>query len=151
MGISINDLGPYAQKQVLEQLAQNAQKRAQEKQQGQRKYNNTPTERNATEGKKLRFDSLKEAARFDELMLLLKAEKICDLRLQQEFTLIEAYTTPDGKRVRAERYKADFTYYRENGEFVVEDVKGGKATQTKVYAIKKKQMLEKYGIEITEI
>ncbi len=48
------------------------------------------------------------------------------MRLQQDFTLQEAYTTPDGRRIRAIRYCADFCYERktQNGwEKIVEDVK----------------------------
>ena len=40
------------------------------------------------------FDSQKEACRFGELLLLLKAGKIKDLKLQPEFTLQEAFKTP---------------------------------------------------------
>lgn len=97
----------------------------------------------------LKFDSKKEARRYDELSLLLKAGKIRDLRLQVEFTLQGAYTTPGGNRIRAIRYLADFTY-EEHGELVVEDVKS-KATMTRVYAIKKKLLYEKYGITIREV
>jgi len=153
MGIDINSLSPWAQKQIAEKLAKGRENRnipAPDAQNGNSKYKNIPAERNASEGVKIRFDSKAEARRYDELMLLHTAGEIRDLRLQHEFTLIEAYTTPDGKRVRAERYKADFTYWRGN-EFIVEDVKGGNATKTKTYEIKKKQMLDKYGIEVQEI
>ena len=154
MPIDVSQLPLWAQKQIAEKMAkslrESAEKSAQETPKPNRKYHNTPTEKIGADGQKLRFDSRAEARRYEELMLLLKAGEIRDLRLQQEFTLIEAYTTIDGKRVRAERYKADFTYWR-GKEFVVEDVKGGNATKTKVYAVKKKQMLEKYGITITEV
>ena len=129
-------------REKAENLATNSNK-------GNRKYKNIPAERSGAENK-IKFPSQAEARRYDELMLMLKAGTITDLRLQREFTLIEAYTTPDGKHVRAERYKADFTYWRGN-EFIVEDVKGGTATKTKTYEIKKKQMLDKYGIEVKEI
>ena len=153
MSIDINSLPPWAQKQIADKVARQMREKAENIAsnggKGKRKYKNIPTERSGAESK-IKFDSQAEARRYDELMLLLKAGKIRDLRLQHDFTLIEAYTTPDGKRVRAERYKADFTYWR-NGEFFVEDVKGGNATKTKTYEIKKKQMLDKYGITITEV
>ena len=82
-------------------------------------------------------------------MILLKAGKIQDLRLQTEFTLQDAYTMPNGNRVRAIRYKADFTYLW-GGNLVVEDVKS-KATKTRVYSMKKKILADKFGIEIQEI
>ena len=41
----------------------------------------------------LRFDSQKEARRYDELMVMLRAGIISDLRLQPQFTLQESYVT----------------------------------------------------------
>lgn len=175
MGIDISQLSPAAQKQALAKLmelerrkAAVAMPKAEPKEEPKRKYHNQPTERIAGDGKTIKFDSKREAARYDELMLMLRAGKIRDLRLQAEFTLQEAYTTPDGERVRAIRYKADFVYekrvthrYQNDGgcnyeevaewERIVEDVKGGKATQTKVYNMKKKMMQEKFGIKIQEV
>jgi len=155
MAIQTKDLPEWAQKQILRKLAEQQAKRAaaeapREKQAKKRKYRNVPTTVKSGEGE-LHFDSRKEAERYETLKLLLTAGEIRDLRLQQDFTLIEAYTTPDGKRVRAERYRADFTYYTRDGQYVVEDIKGGSATKTKTYEIKKKQMRDKYGIEITEV
>ena len=157
----------------------------------------------------LKFDSRKEARRYDELMLMLRAGEIRDLKLQKQFTLQEAYVTPEGVRVRAIRYVCDFAYQRrapsvggaenslmeragrsdvgiapyECGAYgrtpsvtygdssigegagrsdvgiapyrtewidVVEDVKS-KATKTRVYAMKRKLMMERFGIEVTEV
>lgn len=130
------------------------------------KYHNTPTERVTASGAVLHFDSQKEARRYDALTARLQAGQIRDLRLQVEFTLQEAYTDTEGCRVRAIRYKADFTYYRppENGShaaywadqtgtpwvLVVEDVKS-RATKTQKYAIKKKLLKERFGLDITEV
>lgn len=102
---------------------------------------------------KLRFDSKKEARRFDELSMELSAGRIRDLRLQVEFTLQPAYTTTTGERVRAIRYLADFTYYRWDGQnwmYIVEDVKS-KATRTKTYLMKRKLMVERLGLTISEV
>ena len=99
----------------------------------------------------IEFDSKKEARYFDELMFRLEAGRIKDLKLQPQFTLQEAYTLPNGNRVRAIRYQADFSYYDcDLGKEVVADVKS-KATKTRVYAIKKKLLQEKFGIEVVEI
>lgn len=114
-----------------------------------KKYHNTPETRQASE-REIRFDSKAEARRYDELMLMLQANRISELKLQPQFTLQEAYVTPDGKRVRAIKYVADFSYKDENGTPHVEDVKS-KATKTRVYSIKKKLMVERFGIEIEEI
>jgi hypothetical protein len=108
---------------------------------------------------RIRFDSKKEARRYDELMLRLQIGEIKDLRLQPQFTLQESYITPEGYRIRAMRYTADFSYYRATKPditgkvywiHVVEDVKS-KATRTREYIMKRKLMHEKFGIDITEV
>lgn len=142
MGINLSDLPPkYRDKIVKQQLQQQAAK-----------YHNVKAERITTAGKTIKFDSQKEARRYDELMLLVRAGQITDLRLQPEFTLQEAYTTPEGVRVRAIKYVADFSYKGTDMQksMVVEDVKS-EATKTRVYTIKRKLMLERYGITIVEI
>ncbi len=49
------------------------------------------------------------------------------------------------------RYIADFRYFdNERNVAVVEDVKGGKATMTPIYRLKKKLVKALYGIEIVE-
>lgn len=97
-GADLARLGPAAQKQVLEKLG----KKAQEK---ERKYQNQPVDVSG-----IHFDSRKEANRYMELLKMKNAGMICNLRLQQDFTLQEAYTTESGERVRAIRYRADFVY-----------------------------------------
>lgn len=117
-----------------------------------RKYHNVPDNRTAPGGKHIRFDSKKEAARYEELMLLLKAKRIKNLKLQPEYTLQEAFTTPEGERIKAIRYKADFSYEKfVSGEIVtiVEDVKS-EGTKTQQYLLKRKLMQDK-GIKITEV
>lgn len=106
------------------------------------KYHSTPTTVNG-----IRFDSKREAERYRELMLLLRAGDITDLRLQPNLTIIEGWTKPNGERVKPEIYRADFSYIL-RGRRVYEDVKG---TRTQVYQIKKKQVLDKFGIEIVEV
>lgn len=108
------------------------------------KYHNVEAARGA-----LRFDSEKEARRYDELMIMLRAGVISDLRLQPQFTLQESYKTETGERVRAVRYTADFSY-RFGGKLVVEDVKSG-PTRTKEYLRNKKFMRSRFGIDIQEV
>lgn len=108
-----------------------------------------------TEVDGIRFDSRKEARRFLELRELEKRGEISDLRLQVNFTLIEGHTKPNGKRVRPEVYRADFTYRKRDaaGEYsiyIVEDVKSA-GTRTEKYKIKKKQMWEKFHLDVTEV
>lgn len=114
------------------------------------KYRNNPTERVTPSGAVIRFDSQKEARRYDHLILRQQAGEIRDLRLQVDFTLQEAYTDQEGRRIRAIRYRADFTYKERDGRLVVEDVKS-RPTRTREYLIKRKLMKDRHGIEITEV
>jgi hypothetical protein len=102
----------------------------------QRKYRNIKKVVNGIE-----FDSIKEANRYQELLLLQKAGKIMHLKLQPEFILQDSFRA---NRIthRAIKYIADFQYtITESDCFVVEDVKGCK---TEVYRIKKKLLLFKF-------
>lgn len=123
------------------------------------KYNNTKTTRLMPGGGAHTFDSKKEAERFDQLLLMQKAGQIRGLRLQAQFTLQESYITPEGDRVQAIRYVADFAYERKTSEDaygcvywlpVVEDVKS-RATKTQAYEIKKRLLRERTGIRIIEV
>ncbi len=98
------------------------------------KYNATKTERHG-----LKFDSKKEADRFDNLMLMFKAKVISRPVLQYEFELVGCV------------YRCDFFYFDySTKQFVVEDVKSDVTRKLSTYRIKKKQMKELYGIEIKE-
>lgn len=120
----------------------------------------------------IEFQSKKEGRRYSELKLLLRSGQISDLELQKRFELIPAqFETvetgeyykvgakkgqPKTKQVCIEQslvYIADFVY-KENGQTVVEDVKGFRDTSSATYAkfvIKRKLMLWKYGIRIKEV
>lgn len=94
----------------------------------------------------IEHDSKKEAARWQELNLMLRARLIEDLQRQVRFELIPKQ---DGER--ACTYIADFVYIdRKTGQKVVEDVKSP-ATRTEAYRIKRKLMLLVHGIRIREI
>lgn len=124
------------------------------------------------------FDSRKETRRYQQLLYWQDQGVICDLRLQEDFTLREAFTTVAGERIRAIRYKADFTYFvnakwfyalpknfifddddlifwkgivlkREHTRRIIEDVKS-RGTKTKEYRMKYKLMAEK-GYQIREV
>ena len=108
------------------------------------KYGNRKTEADG-----MLFDSQKEARRYQELRFLTRAGLISDLQLQVPFELIPAQKK-NGKVIeRACKYVADFVYYdKQIEETVVEDAKG---CRTDVYKIKKKLMLQKYGIVVKEV
>ena len=113
------------------------------------------------------FDSEKEASRYYQLKLLLRAGEISNLELQKEYELIPAqYETferysqkgerlKDGVRLveRKTVYVADFVYIdTATGKTVVEDVKGYKeGSAYQIFTIKRKLMLYKHGIRIREI
>ena len=85
--------------------------------------------------------SIKEKNRCEELNLMLKAGVITNLKQQPEFVLQRAFKY-QGKTIREIKYRADFSYYDvEKKKFIVEDVKGGLATRTEVYMLKKKMLL----------
>ena len=87
------------------------------------------------------FDSMKEARRYGELKLMVRAGVIKDLELQPAFELIPTIRT-ETETLRKTVYKADFRYTDiKTGGVVVEDVKGYK---TDVYKLKKKMLLHKY-------
>ncbi len=145
MGIDISCLSPKAQKQIADKLLADMRSKASVAEK-KSKYGNRKTEACG-----IKFDSKKEAERFRYLKHCLEAGQISDLRLQQAYTLQEAYITPDGERVRAIKYIADFVYTDcESGRVLVEDVKS-KGTVTAVYGMKKKMMQEKFGINVREV
>lgn len=108
------------------------------------------------------YDSRKEFRRAKELELLELAGEIRNLRRQVKYILIPAQRGPEEIGPRGGRrpgpllerecsYVADFVY-EENGETVVEDVKGYREGQAyNVFVIKRKLMLERYGIRIREV
>jgi len=108
------------------------------------KYGNKPTESH-----RIKFDSKKEANRYNELIELQNLSQIEDLRLQVHFTLQEQFKTAEGETVRAVTYIADFTYYQD-GEYIVEDVKSEATRMDKTYRLKKRLMAGK-GYKIREV
>ena len=120
----------------------------------------------------IEFDSKKESKRYCELKYLQKAGVISNLEWQKKYELIPAqYETvetgeyykvgakkgqPKTKQVCIEQsvvYIADFVY-QENGQTVVEDVKGFRDPASATYAkfvLKRKMMLWIHGIKIKEV
>lgn len=89
-------------------------------------------------------------------------EAVKNLRMQVRYELIPAQREPStfnskGREVlgkvieRKCEYVADFVYLRD-GETIVEDVKGYRMGGAyAVFTIKRKLMLEKYGIRVREV
>ena len=187
MAIEVKDLPPKYQAQALQKyMAQQARRwpppsPAADGPPKASKYHNSQTERITPSGAVLHFDSQKEARRYDHLAALERAGQIRDLRLQVDFTLQEAYTDTEGRRVRAIRYRADFTYYRPERNPCDHCLSGtnrgcsgcgytrppkewvgvpwelvvedvkSRPTRTKEYLLKRKLLKDKLGIDITEV
>ena len=110
----------------------------------------------------IEFQSKKEANRYLFLCHLVDTGKIKNLCRQVEYPLIPTQREPDtitktgkvkkGKVIeRACYYVADFQY-DQDGQTVVEDVKGYRGGGAyAVFTIKRKLMLEKYGIRVLEV
>jgi hypothetical protein len=86
------------------------------------------------------FASKAEYRRWCELKLMLAGKLISSLTRQPSYDIVV-----NGHKVC--RYVADFAYQDDEGNPVVEDVKGFK---TAVYRLKKKLMLAVHGIAIRE-
>ena len=90
----------------------------------------------------IKFDSKKEAKRYQELKLLERAGAIKALELQPRFILQDKFRLK-GETHRKIEYIADFKYFDvDKKAWIVEDVKGIK---TDVYKLKKKIFLKLYG------
>ena len=102
------------------------------------------------DGKK--FDSIAECERYVILKDKQKRGLIYGLECQKRFTVIDAQKH-DGKRVQETVYVADFAYYDSfTKKLVVEDVKGSKkGAAYQIFVLKKKLMLQRYGIWINEV
>lgn len=97
------------------------------------------------------FDSKYEADRYLILKDKQRRGEIYGLECQKEFTIIEAQNFGK-KRVRETKYIADFAYYETyNDRLRVEDAKGYKhGAAYQIFVIKRKLMLQKYGIWVYE-
>ncbi len=93
------------------------------------------------------FDSMGEAAYWNQLCLMERSGLITGLERQVAFVLIPSQEGPDGKRLRPVKYVADFMYRDAGGRHVV-DFKG---VRTAVYKLKKRLMWHIHGINIEEV
>ena len=93
-----------------------------------------------------RFASKKEGRRYQDLKLLEFAGAIRDLECQPKYELWASNGEVIG------RFTPDFRYYSlELGRLVVEDVKGGRATRTEAYQLRKRLFTACHGIILTEV
>ena len=136
-----------AARQAAREKQRQRLREAQAKANASSKYHNRKTTR-LVNGKRVLFDSQREAHRWDELVLLQRAGKISDLERQVRYRLIPAQYDHAGKLIEKPcDYIADFVY-RQDGRVVVEDAKG---RRTDAYVIKRKLMLRTFGIRVVEV
>jgi hypothetical protein len=92
----------------------------------------------------IKFDSLKEMRRYEELKLFERAGKIKYLELQPKYLLLNSFEYLD-KKYRATHYIADFRYFDiDHDKTYVEDVKSDFTRKLPVYRLKLKMLLSKY-------
>lgn len=93
-----------------------------------------------------KFDSKKEAKRWQELKILERAGHISNLKRQWPYVLI-----PSNDKYKAIIYIADFEYDI-NGDKIVEDVKGYKGGAAySLFRLKKKLMYSVWKIDVQEV
>lgn len=93
-----------------------------------------------------RFASKKEGRRYQELRLWERMGIIRGLECQPRYDLLAVNAEVIG------HFTPDFRYHSvELGRLVVEDVKGGKATRTEAYALRKRLFEACYGIKLSEV
>lgn len=102
-----------------------------------------------------KYDSWKEYARHKELLLLERAGRIKNLCWQVPILINEGFVGADGKKVRPIYYTADFTY-EEEGESIVEDVKGidrktDRLQTTEAFRLKWKLLKSRYPQKVFRI
>jgi hypothetical protein len=90
----------------------------------------------------IKFDSLREGARYVELRTLSRAGQIQNFQVKVRYQLVV-------NGVKIGRYTSDFNY-TENGVEVVEDVKSDATKKVRDYVLRKKLMLAIHGIAIRE-
>jgi len=85
-----------------------------------------------------------EGTRWHELKLLHRSGRITNLIHQPSFDLIV-----NGVKICS--YRADAEYLDADGKRVIEDTKGGKATITPLFRLKRKLMIAVLGLDVTVI
>lgn len=94
-------------------------------------------------------DSGKESKRLRELRILHASGEIQNLVPQVTFLLIPPQVGPTRKKERSMTYTCDAMYVQ-RGKLIVEDSKSPPTRALPAYIIKRKLMLEKYGIAVLE-
>jgi hypothetical protein len=99
----------------------------------------------------IKFQSIKEGARYSELKLLKRAGLIKDFACQPMFVLQDGYRRKDGKKIIAIKYFADFKVEYPDGRVEIEDVKSPATAKKESFLIKRKLLEAKYDLILSII
>jgi Protein of unknown function (DUF1064) len=96
----------------------------------------------------IKFDSLGEAARYQELKLLQRAGEIGNLTVHPSYILAPSVKFAGALRAKpALKYIADFEYW-EGGKWIVEDFKSPATAKLAAFQIKRHLMLHIHKIDV---
>jgi len=100
----------------------------------------------------IKFDSKKEGRRYQDLLIMQRANEISDLELQPRFSLIKGVKFTGDARAKPDiRYTADFRYIDVlTNKVIVEDVKSAVTKEKTDYKMRRHMMLAIHGIEVIE-
>ena len=91
-----------------------------------------------------KWDSNKELARYEDLLLLKKCGVISDLEIQPKFEICPSVQW-NGRKQPIRYYIADFRYFdKKLGLSIVEDVKSKHTSKLPVYTLKRQLLLARY-------
>lgn len=97
-----------------------------------------------TEVDGITFDSKAEARFYHQLKLRQRAKDIAGFEMQRKFILLDPFVDNTGKKQPGISYTADFVIHHLDGSEEVIDVKGGNATKTKDYLLRRQLFLSRY-------
>lgn len=96
--------------------------------------------------------SRKEARRCEDLRLLERAGEITHLEVEPKFYFVINGAELKHDNGRRARFTPDFSYREPNGTCVAEDVKGGTATRTEAYVLRRALFRHLFpAVELREI
>lgn len=129
----------------FKKIKENDQKLTKDVKKSQKVVENSKFFAKKTEIDGIKFDSVKEGKRYEELKLLEAEGKVSGVIRQKPFVLQPGFIDNEGHSQRPIKYVSDFFYYdTQTKQWVVEDVKSSYTRRLPVYKIKKKMFLLHY-------
>lgn len=116
---------------------------------GRKKYGKVNHETVTING--ITFDSMAEADRYRVLRVMEKTGKISGLECHPRWEIIPPQKIEGHRNFQAAHYTADFKYYDQEGNLIVEDVKSTYTRTLEDYKLRRKLMMLVHGIYVTEV